>query len=48
MKKFFKWIMLSPPTPQKLKEAAVILMAWLAAIALVYIVYQKVTNLFHK
>lgn len=36
------------PIPQKVKEVVIILLAWLTAIALVYITYQKFNILFHK
>ncbi|MDB5278852.1 MAG: hypothetical protein JWR61_3807 [Ferruginibacter sp.] len=36
------------PIPQKVKEVVIILLAWLAAVALVYITYQKFKILFHK
>lgn len=48
MRKFLNRIMAMHPTPQKLKEVVIIVLAWLTAIALVYIAYQKFTIIFHK
>jgi hypothetical protein len=35
-------------SPQKIKEVAIIVLAWLIAIALAYITYQKFKILIHK